>query len=247
MEYTEILQEAGLSEREAELYLTSLRVGPASLLNLSRTTGIHRPMLYKLLGRLLDRGIFTMPVHGQRKLYQAVDPQFLLEYMKRKEAMLESIMPGLAAMASSHPQKPNVRLFEGRKAVKEVLMRCNLCESKEMYCFFPNRYLLNLLGKREFEELSYDRIRRQVHLKTIRSVLAGEDIEGFGDQQKGLREIRTTETPLLESGMGMVLYDSNVILFSPLTEQYALQIESLPFANLMRYFFEQAWATARPS
>jgi sugar-specific transcriptional regulator TrmB len=244
MSHLEVLQEIGLTERESELYLTSLSLGPSSLLGLSRAADMHRPILYKLLDGLLRRGLFTLTINGNRKLYNAIDPVQLTEYVHRKEQALEQAMPGLLALVNTIGQKPGVRFYEGEKAVKEVLFQTNLTPSKQLLCFFPDQFLVTTLGRRDMEHLSKDRIKRKVHIRTIRSHQSGEDISGFKQEKTALREIRYTTAPLLESGMGLVLHDNVITIFSPADECYALQITSTAFSNLMRYFFEQAWLTS---
>lgn len=82
------IEQLGLTEKESKLYLTSLRIGPASMQVLARKAGIDRGTAYHVAYTLGEKGLFEMVQEGKRPLFRACNPQTLFGYVehKKKEA-----------------------------------------------------------------------------------------------------------------------------------------------------------------
>lgn len=244
MNEQDILKEIGLSPKETEVYLASLKMGPTSILALSRQTKIHRPALYKVLEDLIDRGVFKTTVSGKRKLYFAVDPKQLLDYLRRKEKLLKEALPGLEAMVSTGKRKAKISYFEGQKQLQELFKTGLEAKTKEMYSFFPSKYMIKLFGKKEMEKIIAERVEKGIKVKTLRSSQSEEPFEGSELTKKALREVRYIPDERVFE-MGIVIFDNKVNLFAPVEENFGIQIESEAFSKLMKYFFEALWSMSK--
>lgn len=239
------LTSVGLTARESELYLASLKLGPSSILTLSSATKIHRPQLYKLLEELIEKGIFRTTLSGKRKLYVATPPKQLLQYLKLRENLLLQIMPELEAITTSSSSKARILYFEGREQVKELLKTQHQCQSGQIYSFFPSKYMAELFGKREMEQVIHERIKLQIHARILRAAPAEEEFEGSELRTKALREVRYIPHDKVFK-MGIVIFDDKVNLFSPIEENFGIQIQSTAYSVLMKYFFECLWSISTP-
>lgn len=244
MKPQQILEQTGLSNKEATLYLAALQIGPATVLSLARTARIHRTVVYKMLEELVDKAVFTTTIVGKRKLYVAIEPKQLLERIKERERLLRDHLPELTALANVGIKKPKILYFEGKEQIKELFRTGLTAHSKEMFSFFPSKYMAQIFGKREMEEIITERIKRKIFVKTLRSTQGEEDFAGSDLTDTALREVRyIPDTRVLE--MGIVIFDHTVNLFSPASENFGLQIESEAYAKLMRYFFDSLWQQSR--
>ena len=81
------IQNLGLTEKESKLYMTSLRVGPASMQVLARKAGIDRGTAYHVAQTLGEKGLFKQVEDGKRPLFRITHPKALYHYVvEMKEA-----------------------------------------------------------------------------------------------------------------------------------------------------------------
>ena len=97
MKYIHTLKRLGLSEGEATVYETLLEKGQTNLLNLSHFSGIHRPALYTLLPKMINKGLVIEAKKGRRTEYVAASPNKLEPLVKSTQNSLESIVNNLNA------------------------------------------------------------------------------------------------------------------------------------------------------
>lgn len=243
-ELKQSLMEIGLLDKEVDLYLSLLKLGPSSILRMSKGAKMHRPMVYKLVENLVDKGIFKTTIVGKRKEYLAVQPKQLLNFIRNKESLLKNILPDLEKIGVTGSKETKIIYFEGREQLRELFRSGLQTKSKEMYSFFPSKYMIELFGKREMEEIIAERARKKIRVKTLRSLQTEEEFSGSKLTTEVLREYRyIPDSRIFE--MGIVIFDNKVNLFSPIKENFGLQIESEAFSKLMKYFFESLWSISK--
>ncbi|MBU6388982.1 hypothetical protein KGQ71_00525 [Patescibacteria group bacterium] len=79
------IERLGLTEKESKLYLTSLRIGPASMQVLARKAGIDRGTAYHVAQTLTEKGLFETVEEGKRPQFRATHPKKLFAYVERKK------------------------------------------------------------------------------------------------------------------------------------------------------------------
>jgi predicted transcriptional regulator len=84
------LRKLGLSQTEAALYLTLLKIGASSVQNLIDETGFYKANTYDALERLCEKGIISKIIEGKRRIYQLQKPNSLIEYIQKKKNELET-------------------------------------------------------------------------------------------------------------------------------------------------------------
>ena len=67
-----VLTEIGLTEREAEVYLSLVELGSSSATEIIRKTGFHRAVVYDLLERLIGKGLVGFATKGRKKFFEEV-------------------------------------------------------------------------------------------------------------------------------------------------------------------------------
>jgi sugar-specific transcriptional regulator TrmB len=92
------LQDIGLSEAEARLYLVGLELGPTTILNLSKVSEIKRTTIYGMIDNLVSKGIFEIQIDGWKKLYTASSPQNLQNLIQKNYQNLLTIIPQLESI-----------------------------------------------------------------------------------------------------------------------------------------------------
>lgn len=240
------LAEIGLTDVETRIYLALLKTGPASILAISREAGLNRPLLYRSLGLMVEKGVIRTTILKRRKQFVAIPPRQLIQFIKAKVTALKEILPELEALAIKGATKPRVLYFEGKEQLRELLRSQNKARSKEIHSYFPSKFMIQLLGKKELEAVIDERIRNKIHVKILRSSESEKEYEGWEMRQEALREVRhipAGQQPI----MGFVIFDNTVNFFSSADENFGVQIESPAYATLMKFFFNSVWSTSKPS
>lgn len=121
METQEIIEEVGLSEQEAKVYLALLKLGTSLASRVSSETKINRSLVYQLLDKLINKGFVSYVIRENRRYYRAVHPEKLLDILKEKEEKLKSMLPKLTSLYPPKEKKPVVEVLEGKEGIKTML------------------------------------------------------------------------------------------------------------------------------
>jgi Cd2+/Zn2+-exporting ATPase len=84
MDLVRLLEDLGLTEYEAKVYLALLGAHPATGYQVSKISGVPRSMVYEALGRLELRGAVLKSEEEKATLYRPVSPAILLDRHERE-------------------------------------------------------------------------------------------------------------------------------------------------------------------
>ncbi len=115
-----VLEQYGLGEKQAAIYLATLELGRAPVLRIADKAAVKRPTTYVVLHELLQMGLVDMIPRAGTKLFQAIDPKMLLERLQKKAQLLDQSLPQLRAIMNTAQGKPTVRFYEGKRAIYEL-------------------------------------------------------------------------------------------------------------------------------
>jgi sugar-specific transcriptional regulator TrmB len=87
----EFLRSIGIGKNEAEIYVSLVKEGAMTVLEISKITKIHRSNIYEAIDNLIKQGIVWEAHHSQKKVFCARPPLSLVEYLKQKEVELQEI------------------------------------------------------------------------------------------------------------------------------------------------------------
>ena len=120
-----VLEELGLTGNEAKVYAAMCRAGQAIANDISRESGVYRTLVYDALDRLTERGLVSQITIGNKKYFEAVEPEELMNWFDMQEqrirAELEAFIPKLEA-EYRREVRPTVRLFYGAEGIKSVYL-----------------------------------------------------------------------------------------------------------------------------
>ena len=115
----ELLKQIGLTKSEAKLYLASLTLGPASVIQLGQKTGHTRQMVYTLLPILIEKGLIKQTDFSGHLVYQAVSPEILLDLAREITGQIQEIVPILKTQRAEHNAIPTITVYENPLAMRE--------------------------------------------------------------------------------------------------------------------------------
>src|SRR3989344_3595036 len=109
------LKEAGLTENESKVYLALIDLGPSLAGEVSRNTGLHRRTIYDVTEMLIKKGLIGYIVQNNRKLFQASNPERLLQLIKEKEMIINPIVQGLKSKYNKTKEKEETNFYKGKE------------------------------------------------------------------------------------------------------------------------------------
>lgn len=119
-ELAEKLEKIGLTEREARVYIAALGLGPTGALQLSRRTGINRPMVYHALESLKKRGLIETELHGLKQKFAPASPDQFDAIIRDHKRTFESALPELLALYKLKGERSQIKYYEGIGGLKTV-------------------------------------------------------------------------------------------------------------------------------
>lgn len=119
--YNEILEELGLSQNEAKIYIALIELGQSSVPKISVKTGIHKRNIYDTIPRLLQKGIIYQLAETKENKYAAVEPDKLSDLIWEKESRLNKILPALNRQFKKTTTNEAVYIYKGVEGFKNYL------------------------------------------------------------------------------------------------------------------------------
>ncbi|MDQ5968891.1 MAG: HTH-type transcriptional regulator, sugar sensing transcriptional regulator [Patescibacteria group bacterium] len=125
----ENIKNAGLTDKESQIYTTLAELGGAFPSRISEITKINRSTVYKILLDLQIKGLINEIEKKNKQYYQIEKPQSLIRYAKDQIKIAndqlenaEKAFPELEGLFSSVSNKPRVTFYDGPDTVVNV---CN--------------------------------------------------------------------------------------------------------------------------
>jgi DNA-binding transcriptional ArsR family regulator len=117
----------GLEAEIADLYLALHLHGPQTISKLSRSSGVERTRIYRLLGRLREASLVEVESHYKRSIIKAAPIANLRILINQKEGELEALQGKLdileQALVRSSLSSPTTRVqfYHGPEGIRQML------------------------------------------------------------------------------------------------------------------------------
>ncbi len=242
-----ILENIGLTEKEAQLYLAGLQLGSAPASDYAKATDLNRITAYALLEEMVAAGVFTVTKKVRGKAYAPVAPEYLSVEARKNADALDRALPELRSLRGSKYRKPHVRFFEGWEGMRRVYEDTLTAKSEVLN--FANSAVVRRFWPAYDEEYVSERVKRGIRLRGI----APDDATGrrvHGEDKQKLREIRLVPAKEFDFTNEINVYDSKVAICSfdsglkGDTDMFGVIIESKEVAETQKQIFEMAWRYA---
>lgn len=120
LQINQTLQEFGLTQKEAQVYLLLLSHSLTAA-EITRKTDIHRMSIYDILERLQEKGLISYVIQGKRKIYESTDPRKLLKNIDEKRQKINNILPSLIERKNLLEEQQEATIFKDKKGIKNLL------------------------------------------------------------------------------------------------------------------------------
>lgn len=170
------LQEIGLNEKEAAIYLALLQVDAASVIDIAKKTSINRSTVYVVLEGLMKKGLVSETRSGKKVHYLAESPERLAVFVEGQRMVFEErskrlpdIIPQIKSVQRASGERPMVKYFEGREAALGAHLLFFNAEDKEGvgYFLFNWDFIEEVFNPNEISTIQNIRPGKNIEAKTL--------------------------------------------------------------------------------
>ncbi len=227
------LEQLGLSDKEAKVYLALLPRQDTGTSNLIRATGLHGQFVYQALDRLEELGLAKHVVQSGRKKFSAGSPDRILALVDEKKLAAQTVVKQL------HEQ--SFEVFQGDTAfvAHEFAILESLAdgESIDMLASGGGNQYIDLMGS-DLNEYERKRIEKKVGLRFL-STDGNHNYLKIMAQTRPFFEYRVL--PQVASGVDTDIYEDKINFLLYGDPVVAFTFTNKRVAEGYKRFFEVLW------
>ncbi len=237
----ETLKKVGMTEKEAEIYIVLAQSGELSVNEIGTKAGLHRPVCYDVLDRLLEKGFVSYILKNNKKHFKAMPPEKIQEYLQDKQESFQSALPELTALFVQEKEGTTVEVLKGKKVLRTIY-------TDIINVLKKTKKPMLAMGIMERKFLEFDEIAIKQYITKLKEnklhekLLARESATFFfeGDQS----EYRLIPDNLFNPNPTHI-YGDNVAIIVWGNPTYGIIMRSKQVADANRKYFELLWQTAK--
>jgi HTH-type transcriptional regulator, sugar sensing transcriptional regulator len=240
--FEKYLQEIGLNDKEASVYLALLSFENASVLDLAKKTSIKRPTVYTAIESLAKKGLASEATVGKKTHYYAELPDRLETFVEKKilnleesKKTLKEIIPQLKSLARESGEKPIVKYFEGKEGITSSLdaaVRGFTDTSETMYIIYPKDIIEDVFTSKELEEMRAKRKNKDIK---VRAIYSSERDERLSDESSERLRVDNKKYPITSD---INIYKDTVLISTLGKRLSAIMIKNKDVADTLKSLFK---------
>ena len=243
--YEKELQNLGLSEKESKVYITSLELGPDTVQNIAKQSGINRATTYVQISSLKDKGLMSEFEKGKKTYYVAESPdrlKNLLAVIEKELALKKSeanaVIPSLISLFEGMGERPRVRFFEGPEGAKAMRDEFLKVKSKMIYGIVDYDKLFQYWPGQQND---YTSVRAQKKIKTRTFYVSKAPVKD-ANSKEFMREAKFINSKDLDLGASITIYDDKISISTYSANPISVIIESDGITKTVKSIFELLWS-----
>lgn len=195
-----LLSLMGVPQKPATIYTTLLEHGAATIADIVRESGMHRPDVYKYLPYLEHRGLVTPRTVGKRRCYAATSPEHMLGDIDSIKNSIDEAATHLRVAYQSQSSRPKVEYYEGSVGMKRIIgdVTSTLKKGEAYYRYGSRKSSTNI---KRFQPANFKEVRDKKQLERY-VITSAERARTYDNDMNRL--VKTVP--------GKVLFDDNVQL-----------------------------------
>ncbi|OGG69120.1 hypothetical protein A3F27_03370 [Candidatus Kaiserbacteria bacterium RIFCSPHIGHO2_12_FULL_53_13] len=239
--YKKALIDAGLTQKQVDVYIACLEAGPSKVPEIARAAQIKRTTAYGVIDELVAMGLMQSSYKGKKKLYEAQDPAIILSMLETKKKRVAELLPELSMLFVTHHVRPKIAFFEGREGVRKIYDDVLECKSKQIKQIARVRQHNEAVGDAFIKEFIRKRIARGIMTRVLHPKSGDLYTNERGMEDPKLkRQVRYLPPNVFYAAMIMI-YDNKVAMVSTKEENFGFIIESKEFSNTLGAYFDFMW------
>lgn len=238
------LQDVGLSEKEAKVYLAALEIGRATADQLAKQSKIVRSTTYVQIESLMKMGLMSTYEEGKKTYFAPESPEYLKRIFELKkkefevrERELNDFLPGLMRQFEGAGDRPLVRFFDGKEGIRTLREEILNVKEKVIYVVSASMDLTTIFNDDELTDYSQRRSKKGITTKLLYARKEGR-IEG---EPQPHTERGYIDPARLSLATDMVIFDNSVALMTLKGKLLGVLITSAEIKESMLAIFNFLW------
>jgi len=238
MEIKHILEQLGLKDKKADVYLAALELGSATVIEISKKASIKRTTCYDILMDLIKMGLVSETSKGKKRLFIGEDPEKILGDLENKEKLLSGILPQLKAVYNIKGVKPKIRFYEGKEGLREVYAD-TLKYSGEIAAF-ASEDVVRALGREWADDYLKKRVKKNIRVRVIlpKTEYVSKIVE---EDRELLRTSKLIDPQKYPFSIEINIYGHKKVALMSSREEMGIIIEGDEVYKTMKLIFELLW------
>lgn len=230
------LEFSGLTSNESLVYLTLLQIGPSMAGRISKKSEINRTSTYDVLDSLFKKGLITYTIRSNKKWFECIDPETLLELVKEREEDVRNLLPALQKIYKKPDEKHGVTLYYGTRGVKSVFQMI-LREAKEVAVMDSEGQLIEKMPA--FAKY----VKKQLNKRKIKVLYLIRKLKK-GNNPSKYTEVRFIEKKTASEAV-FNIYNDKIVIFIWTDPPEAVVIQNKAAADSIMDYFYMIWSKAK--
>lgn len=236
------LQEIGLSDKEARVYLALLEVDNDSVLDLSKKTKINRTTIYPVLESLAKKGLISEIKIDKKVRFAAEPPERIETYIERRKIGLEEqgkrlkdILPQMKSVQRESGEKPVIKYYEGKEGIMSAITEY-FGEDKggESFFIYSKDLVYKIFTEEERKQAKGKRLKSKIHANAIYTSKLGD----IADQEKEMSTRIRVDGEKYPISCDIGIYKDYVRIHTLGSKLSAVYIKSEDIAETLRSLFK---------
>ncbi|MFA5992962.1 MAG: helix-turn-helix domain-containing protein [Candidatus Pacearchaeota archaeon] len=237
----EILELIGLSKNEIIVYLDLISHNHSSALEISKRTKIHRSNTYDSIRTLIEKGFLSETIKDNKRIFNAIEPHKIKNYIKQKEHEFDLILPELTNLKQNENNPGTINISQGPFAAREALLDL-LKLRNPIFVYGASKEAVETFGEGFLKEFHKERIKNKIHMKHIYNKNAQERISY-------LNKLKFTEARALpekyDSSVSTNICEDFILLLIFSKPVLVIKIKNKEIAESYKKYFDLIWKSAK--
>jgi sugar-specific transcriptional regulator TrmB len=239
------LQDFGLSDNEARVYVAALEIGRATADQLSKHSKVKRSTTYVQLDSLMEKGLMSTYEEGNRTYFAPESPELLKrmllkqkDELQTKERDLSNLLPELLRQFEGAGERPVVRFYGGKEGITVLREKVLKAKRKEVLVVSNTDAFESVFSESERFSYSKNRVDSGLSVKLLYARKYGM----FQDppQPKTQRRYLSPETLSIQTDL--TVFDDYVAMVSLRGSLFGVLIQSKEIATSIQSIFDILWS-----
>jgi HTH-type transcriptional regulator, sugar sensing transcriptional regulator len=232
------LIQIGFDKKQAKIYLACLELGETTIKEIAKKAEIKRTTIYDIIDEMINSGYIKKTTQGKKVKFIAVEPVELKEIIKKRENLLNQILPSLNSINNVNLGKPKVWFYEGVEGIKQVYEDLLNYKNIEVWGW-GSEDSTDLLGLDWCNKYVARRVSKKIKLKIIYPLTEITKYYKKNDKTQG-RDSKIIDPTKYLFNVEINIYSNRLAIMSA-KDKIGVIIESEPITATLKTIFRICW------
>jgi sugar-specific transcriptional regulator TrmB len=245
-----LLQDIGLTQGETKVYLSLIKLGETKTGALAKEANVSSSKVYKILDRLIVKGLVGHVIKGKIKYFSAMEPKRVLDYIDEKEKELQEkkelvkkMLPALELEQKMSAKKTEAIIYEGFKAISNFYLNIldDLKKGDQYYVIGAAYDPYDQTTRPFFQKYHTLRIKKGIKVNMLANYETKDNLVPATQTNSEVRFLPN----YFVTNMTIVFYKNKAFLFILTKDPVGFLIKNEEVVKSFKTYFDTLWKIAK--